>query len=246
ITGSEINSGNFFFAGSYNNSAFVTALQTDGTLIAKTAQYPKYEITGYYVFDGVHHTLAVVPQQITCPSCSRWERLKMNLFADVPPATTYTVVTFAADYLDLQDASNSYYHLFKVPTFDLGYISPAKQFTVNVQVPNTIGVGTTMFATLVPEDGNGSVFSAVDTIPGTLTPSFDFSVPLSEFSNTVKNYILLMAVVPSQDDLTLRSDGTVVSIRNVIAQNAKNAVLLHVNRDQIATSPVQVPFTPSN
>ena len=170
----------------------------------------------------------------------------MNLFADVPPATTYTVVTFAADYLDLQDASNSYYHLFKVKTFDLGYISPAKQFTVEVKVPNTIGVGTTMFATLIPEDGNGTVFSAVDAIPDTLTPSFDFSVPSSEFSGTAKNYILLMAVVPSQDDLSLRSDGTVVSIRNVIAQNAKNAVLLHVNRDQIATSPVQVPFTPSN
>lgn len=246
ITGSEINSGNFYFAGSYNNSAFVTALQPDGTLTAKTAQYPKYVITGYYVFDGVNHTLQVVPQQITCPSCSRWERLKMKLFADVPPATTYSVVTFAADYLDLRDASNSYYHLFKVPTFELGYVSPAKQFTVEVKVPNTIGAGTTMFATLVPEDGNGGVFSAVDTIPDTVTTSFDFSVPSSEFSDTVKNYILLMAVVPSQDDLTLRTDGTVAAIQNVIAQNSKNAILLQVNRDQIASVPVQVPFTPSH
>jgi hypothetical protein len=244
ITGSQINSGNFYYGGSYNNSAYVTALQPDGTLTAKTAQYPKYLITGVYVFDGVNHTLQVVPQQVSCPSCSRWENLTMNLFSDVPPATTYNVVTFAADYIDLKDSSNSYYHLFKVPTFDLGYISPAKQFTVNATVPSTIAVGNTIVAQLVPQDGVGTVFGAVDTIPSTLVPSFDFTIPQSEFGGTVKDYILLMAVVPSPNDLTLRSNGTVANIQNVIAQNSKNAMLLHVYRDQIATSPVQVPFIP--
>jgi len=244
ITGSQINSGNFYYGGSYNNNAFVTALQPDGTLTAKTAQYPKYLITGYYVFDGVYHTLQVVPQQVTCPSCSRWEKLTMNLFADVPPATTYNVVTFAADYIDLKDPSNLYYHLIKVPTFDLGYLSPAKQFTVAVTVPNTIGAGNTIVAQLVPQDGVGSVFGAVDTIPNTLIPSFDFSIPASEFGGTVKDYILLMAVVPSASDLTLRSNGTVANIQNVIAQNSQGAIQMHVYRDQIATAPVQVPFIP--
>ena len=247
LTGSDINSGNFFYAGSYNNSAFVTSLQNNGALLAKTAQYPKYVITGYYVFDGANHTLQVVPQDVTCPGCSRRERLKMKLFADVPPATTYNVITFGADYIDLQDVqSGSPYHVFRVPTFDLGYIPPAKEFTIEVAVPSTIGSGNTLFAQLVPEDGKGNLFSYIDTVPESLVSSFDFAIPLTEFTDSAKDYLLLLAVVPSQDDLSLRSDGTVIDMQNVVAHNTQNAIRLHVYRDQVAPTPVRVPFTPSN
>ena len=246
LTGSDINSGNFFYAGSYNNSSFVTSLQNNGTLLAKTAQYPKYVITGYYVFDGANHTLQVVPQDVTCPGCSRRERLKMKLFADVPPASMYNVITFGADYIDLQDGTGSLYHVFRVPTFDLGYIPPAKEFTVEVAVPAAIGSGNTLFAQLVPEDGKGNLFSYVDTIPESLVSSFDFAIPLTEFADSAKDYLLLLAVVPTQDDLSLRSDGTVIEMRNIVAHNVQNAVKLHVYRDQVANAPVRVPFTPSN
>jgi len=247
ITGSAINSGNFFYAGSYNSASFVAALLTDGSIAAKTAQYPKYLITGYYTYDSVNSTLLIIPQQVTCPDCSRWERLKMGLFADVPPATTYDVVTFGSDFVDLRDPSTgALNHLIKVPSFDLENVSPIKEFTVEVAVPQTVAVGNTIFAQLIPESGEGSVFSAVDTIPDTYKSSFDFRLPLDDFNDAVKDYILLLAVVPSQNDLTLRSDGTVVNMENVVAQNTKNAILLHVHRDEVVTAPLQVPFIPSN
>lgn len=50
------------------------------------------------------------------------------------------------------------------------------------------------------------------------------------------------AVVPDTSDLTLRSDGTVTAIQNVLAENAQNAVLLELNEGQAVTAPVQVPF----
>jgi len=246
VTGSEINSGYFYYTGTYNNNAFVTAISPDGTMMAMTAQYPKYLITGYYVFDSLSRTLDIVPQQVTCPSCSTWEKLTMNLFADVPPASFYNVVTFGADYIDLEDSSNTYYHLIKVPTFALGYTIPAKQFTLDVTVPTTIGAGNTLVAQLVPQDDNGSVFGGISVIPDSHVASFDFTIPDSQFDSPTKNYVLLMAVVPDTSDLTLRSDGTVTAIQNVLAENAQNAVLLELNEGQAVTASVQVPFVPTN
>lgn len=246
ITGSEVNAGNFFYAGSYNNDAFVTKLNLDGTMDAKTARYPKYVIKGYYVHDGVNQKLTIVPQEVTCPGCSRWERLKMKLFADVPSAMTYDVITFAADYIALREVtSRAEYHLFRVPTFSLGHVPPSKEFTLEVVVPTSMWAGKTLIAQLVPEDGNGRVFSAVDTIPDNLKSSFDFSIPKNEFDESIKNYILLMAVVESPDDLTLRSDGTVADLRNLINHNADNAILLRVSRDSVAQAPLVVLFNPS-
>lgn len=245
ISGSEVNGGNFFFAGSHNNEAFATALRTDGTLVAKTARYPKYNIEGSYYHDGVNRKLTIYPSEVTCPDCSYWDRLKMKMFADVPPATTYDVITFAADYLDLKDASSgTEYHLFRVPTFSFGYIPPAKDFTIQATVANSLWAGKTIIAQLVPEDSGGRVFSAVGTIPTSLTPSFDFSIPNSEFGGTTRNYILLMAIVESPDDLTLRSNGTIVELKNIVAHNSEHAIRMHISRDTVATAPVSVIFTP--
>ncbi len=246
LTGSDINSGNFYYAGTAGGDAFVAALSTGGSLSAKTARYPKYVINGYYVHDGVHQKLTVVPQEVTCPGCSRWERLKMKLFTDVPPATIYDVLTFGADYINLREPGSGVYHpLFRVPTFSLGYTSPSKEFTVQVTIPNALWAGKTLFAMLIPENEEGRIFSAVDTIPDSLVSSFDFVVPKSDFIGTNKDYVMLMVVVESQDDLTLLSDGTVESMRNLVAQNTKNAVRLHVSRDVVPPAPVRVPFIAS-
>lgn len=246
ITGSEVNAGNFIYAGSYNNDAFVSRLNFDGTLDAKTARYPKYVIKGYYVHDGLNQKLAIVPQEVTCPGCSRWERLKMKLFADVPPVSTYDVSTFAADYIDLRAVDSGIrYHLYRVPAFSLDYVPPAKEFMVEVAVLNSLWSGKTIIAQLIPQDGSGRVFTAVDTIPSNLTTSFDFTIPKSEFSEAIKNYIMLMAIVEGPDDLALRSDGTVEDLRGLIAHNAASAILLRVSRDSIAETPIRVLFDPN-
>ena len=246
LSGSAINSGNFYYAGSYKSEPFITTLRNDGTLVAKTSRYPKYNIEGTYYHDGVNKKLTIYPQQVTCPDCSYWDKLQMDLFADVPPASTYDVITFGADYLDLRDPSSSQdYHLFRVATFDFGYAPPEKSFTIKATVPNSLWVGKTIIAQIVPEDSGGRVFTVVGTIPADLVPGFDFSIPNSEFGATTKNYILLMAVVDNQSDITLRSDGTIVELKNLVAENSKQAILMRVSRDTVTTSPVSVDFSPS-
>lgn len=241
ITGSEVTSGNFYYAGAYGGDSFVAALRADGSMSAKTALHPKYVVDGYYVHDGVARTLTVVPQSLSCPGCSRWEKLKMKVFADVPDARTFEVLSFGASDIDLRDpATGGHYPVYRVPSFDL---SPGgqREVTVTAAIPDPAWEGKTILAQLSPEDGDGRVYAAVDTIPGSLAPSFDFSLPRDGFGGSVKDYILLMAIVPTQDDLTIRTDGTVAGIRNVIAQNAQAAVRLRITRDAPPAA-VTVPF----
>ncbi len=241
ISGSEVNTGNYFFAGSHNSSAFVVGINTDGSMSAKTAQYPKYVVTGYYIHDGVNRTLTIVPQEVTCPGCSRKERLKMKLFADVPPSQTFNITTFAADYIKLKDVSEEY-NLFRVSSFDLNYSLPTKDFTITTTVPNELWIGKTIVGQIAPEEGEGRTFLSVDTIPDSLTVSFNFSIPLSEFVGSSRNYILLIAIVNEESDLILSSNSRVTSLQNLIAHNTGNAILLRVYRDALAPMPLNVPF----
>lgn len=242
ITGSEPNSGNFFFAGSYGGDPFVVALRPDGTLATISARYPQYVIVGYYVHDGVQQTLTIVPQTVTCPDCSTWQRLETSIFADVPPAQTFDVVSFGADFFDLRDASGALFHLYRVPTFALDGDYSQKAFTVQATIQDTSWVGKTLVAQIVPQDGDGAVHTDVVTIPASLNPSFDFRIPRTAFRDSVKNYVLLMAVVPTPADVALRSDETISEIHNVVAENSQAAVQLRVQRDTVPTGPVVVPF----
>jgi hypothetical protein len=241
LTGSDVTSGNFFYSGNFGGEPFIVALGPDGTLATITAQYPRYVVEGTYVHDGTKQTLTITPREVTCPDCSVWERLRTSALVDVPAAHTYDVMSFGADFLDLRDADGATFHLFRVPTFSLEGEYSQKTFTVQVAVPDASWQGKTIVAQIVPEE-DGRPYSALATIPASLTPAFDFAVPRSAFTGPVKNYVLLMAIVPTPGDVDLRSDGTIADIRNIVADNSKGVVQLRVGRDTMPTAPVTVPF----
>lgn len=246
ISGSDVNVGNFFYAGNHNNHSFVTKLNANGTLEAKTSQYSRYVITGYYIHDGVNRTLTIVPQEVTCPGCSRKDRLKMKLFADVPPTKLFNITSFGVDHLDLKDpVTGEELYVFRVPAFSLGYVPPTKDFTVVSTLPNPAWAGKTIVAQIWPEEGEGRTFLSVNTIPNDLSVNFDFSIPKSEFDGSTRNYILMIVIVNEEDDLVLSSSSHVSSLKNIIAHNSDNAILLQVSRDTLASVPLDVPFIAS-
>lgn len=72
LNGSDENSGNFFYEGSYNDKPFVVQLNLNGSCKAITADYPKYVVKGSYFYDSSDQTAVLNPSEITCPSCSWW------------------------------------------------------------------------------------------------------------------------------------------------------------------------------
>lgn len=64
-----------------------------------------------------------------------------------------------------------------------------RELVVTDAIPDAAWEGHTILAQLSPEDGNGRVYTAVDTIPSSLRPSFDFSLPRDAFGGDVKDYV---------------------------------------------------------
>jgi hypothetical protein len=247
ITGSEVNAGNFFYQGTYNNDPFVLNLNTDSTTTAISARYPKYIIKGNYNYDGVRQKITINPTDIDCPSCSFFEDLAIDMFGDVPPSTTFNVATFGADYINLRDVgSGKEYNLVRVPTFSLNNTIPTKDFTLQTKVSNSLWAGKTIVAQAFPEEGEGRSFCALTTISPTLVANVDFAIPKSEFNGSLKNYLLVMAIVDNRSDVILSSSGTVKNLQNVVANNMGKMVRLIISRDSVVSSPVSVPFIQNN
>lgn len=243
LTGSDVNSGNFFYQGSANNGPFVLKLNPDGTSEGITSKYPKYIIKGNYFYDGLNQKISISPTEIDCPSCSFFENLAIDLFGDVPASTTYNVLTFGADYIDLKDSgTGNIYNLVRTPNFSLSYVQPTKDFTISTAVSNSLWANKTMVAQIIPEDGEGHGYAAVATISQDLSVNLDFSIPTSEFGGLSRNYLLVMAIVNNRSDVTLSTDGSVNSVKNLVANNSNNAIRLTISRDTLVPLPVSVPF----
>lgn len=250
LSGSDINSGNFFYAGAYGSDRFVIALGVNNEMVARTARYPKYIITGVYSHDGVNRKLSIVPLDIQCPSCSRWEKKKLKWFGDVPAAQTYDVISFGADFIALKDAvANSNMHLERVPTFSYGFERPTKDFVFRITGLDEAWTGDDLitdkilFGELVPADRRGIGFSATSTISVGQDGFLEFSIPKDDFSGkTDREYILTLGVVNSMEDLVLSSDGTVTSVQNLVMHNFDALPLFNILRDTEVPSPVVINF----
>lgn len=251
LTGSHINSGNFFYAGTYGNDKFVIKVDVNNQMEAKTVRYPKYVIVGEYFYDSLNKKLTVSPEDVKCPSCSWWEKKKLKWFKDVPDTSVYNVLTFGADYIDLRDISTGrQMHLVRVSSFSFGYEMPTKDFTLRITgLDFALGGGATndkiLFGQLIPKERTGRGFAATDTISYGEDGYLKFSIPQDEFGIFLeKGYILTMGIVNDIADLTLSSDGTIIGVQNAVAHNLDNATWLKVSRDSVVLEPVKIPFMP--
>jgi hypothetical protein len=243
LNGSDENSGNFFYEGSYNDKPFVVQLNLNGSCKAITADYPKYVVKGSYFYDSSDQTAVLNPSEITCPSCSWWENLGLDLFADVPDRQSYAVLTFGADYIDLKDQDKgSEYHLVRVEEFSLGNEVPTKDFTLEIMATK-LWIGNTIFGILVPENLNNKGHISTSTV-GTRT-YIEFSIPKNEFHSSIEKYYLFMGIVTNINDIEIDlNQGTiaVVTPENVLATTGNFYLPCTIQRDVQTTSPVQIPF----
>lgn len=250
LSGSQINSGNFFYSGSFGEDKFVIKMATNNAIEAKVARYPKYIITGDYSHDGLKQTLTVTPEEIKCPSCSWWEKKKLKWFGDVPSASTYDVVSFGADNIDLRNQiTGDLMHLYRVPSFSLEFSPPTKDFALRIADLQFAWEGTSqydepvLFGQLIPENHEGRGFAAISTLSPGEDTYLEYSIPAEEFQGLPeKSYILTLGVVGSVDGLTLSSDGTIVSVQNFLFHNLESATKLDLLRDTPVPEPITISF----
>ncbi len=244
LEGSEILQGTFLYSGKVSKEDFTLSIKSNGKMSAITSRYPKYEVVGHYYYDGLERLFTVYPEDVKCHSCSYFEKLKLDMFGDLPDQQSYHVVSWGENFIDLLSEGRSY-RLRREGTFELPPpLYPPKQFVISARVSDPALSGKIMVAVLYPENREGRGYTMVAPITDAQVSNLEFIIPGEELGGPVRPYILTMAIVESESDVTLRDNGAPPTLTNIVDTNFKNAIRLNVYRDVVATDPLALDFIP--
>jgi len=226
LTGSHINSGNFYYASNSGVDQFVIELNENATMRSKTSSKPGYYLKGTYNYDSANQKFTLSPSSIECPSCSRAKKYYIRHHVDVPGPVTYNINSFGEDFVELQTDSGSTLRLNKVDSFTLSNPPLTKDLTFKIQNLNSEWLGMTLYAQLVPFDYIGGIFSSATTIEDISNTTVTIDIQRDPNRLTTE-YILLIGVIDNTDTFSVDSASNVISFdynalvakNNVVAEN---------------------------
>jgi len=242
LTGSNVLYWDFFYSGNFNNRPFIVAISSDTSMRAIWGEHPELIVAGSYIYDGLTHQFTLTPQSISCPSCGDTALPPLSSFgAGIGSPRTFSVITFAQNYIDVVGVDGSILHLNRSQEFTLGQAPPVKEIVLSVEVSDATWAGKWMATKLFPEDGSGAGFSSVVQIGNDLRATLHFRIPLSEWvAGDIRNYDMVNAIVPSDGDVTFDSDLIITQVRNLVAVNHEHAFGFTIHRDTPTVVPAPV------
>lgn len=232
-----------FFTGTLNNKPFALQMNADGTFKVKYAGTPLYLYLGNYTYDGINQVLTLIPNQVQCPTCSGFQKVSASIIPGLPSQLTYSVSNFGTTNVQMtkmDDGTDA--ALSSARSFDYPQPVATRDFVLQITLPAGAYTGNTIAMRLAPENAVGTPFLAATTIPASGVIQVPFSIPITEFDTSPKSYLLIAAIVPSQSDLQLSSDGSIHALTNVTTSTLTNLVELKITRDDVSTTPFPVPF----
>ncbi|KIM11406.1 MAG: hypothetical protein KU37_07225 [Sulfuricurvum sp. PC08-66] len=242
ITGSDINSGNFFFSSSSNNDEIVFQLNSNGSMQALTSQYPKYVMTGNFYHDGINKRLTLSPTAISCPSCNIFEQYYIGSFIDIPDSMIYDITSFGVDAISLSDAiTGNKMDLYRVSSFTLNNPPIIQNVAFKILNLNQNWTGKTIYAQLIPSDYIGKMFSTVTTIEDINNTTVQFEIH-KDLKLLTDSYIFVTGIIDNTSSLVI--DNTTQSITFdygvLVAKNNANPIRFNLNWDLTYASPINM------
>lgn len=220
LTGSHINSGNFYYAGEYGGHPFTIKLNTDGSMNALYGGKSKYRFSGNYNFNSNEQTLTVATTKVTCPSCN-WLKKKLLKKAKMPSPIEYNVNSFSKDRISLTDQSANTLILRKTPSFTLIRTSvPNETLTLNFDLNNSAYANKALLIRLV--DTNTSLteegYYGLGVLDENSTTSMEIDLSGYEFEGGEFFFDVAAVIIHNEDNVTFSAIG-ISSVGDILASN---------------------------
>ena len=203
LTGSDVTSGNFYFAGSAGSQDLVFALNANGTMTALTSRYPRYYIDGSFYHDSENQQITFTPSRVRCPSCSRLKRYYIRKRVRPPAPSVYDISSFGTDYIKLQQVGSTYeMTLSRVDTFSLSHTPVTKNISFKINNLDINWTDKTIYTQFIPSSGVGHMFTTLSTIEDINNTIVEIDV-IQDQNNLINNYYVNVGVLDSNESFTV-------------------------------------------
>lgn len=221
LTGSHINSGNFYYAGEYGGEPFTLKLNPNGSMEALYAEKPDYKFSGSYNYSSTSKELTVSVNSISCPSCNIFEQGALA-DAEMPAPITYHVKTFTDEIISLVDSASNIINIRKTNTFALkSNPIPNENFTIDFDLNNSLYSNKVIMVRLSPRIASltGKGYYFIQQIDENSSGIVEIKLSGYEFANNNVSFDIFAFIFDSSDDVVFNTKG-LSSFKNLRAFNS--------------------------